>query len=84
MTGTGGSTGGVDPLTTLATGDGLGGSIVSSCDVTDCVYNQDHQCTAGAITVALVDGMAHCATYSPRQEGERGGGLGTMPREQPS
>ncbi len=67
----------IDPLVNLSTGDGLGGSVVSECDVTDCLYNQDHQCVAGAIKVAFVDGMAHCATYSPRQEGETGGGLGT-------
>ncbi len=79
MSGSNDPTGAVDPLVNLNTGDSLGGSVVSSCDVTDCLYNQDHQCVAGAINVAFVDGMAHCATYSPGQEGETGGGLGTRP-----
>jgi hypothetical protein len=44
---------------------GSGQSTVSSCDVTNCTYNQARQCTAGSIMVAFVDGMAHCATYTP-------------------
>jgi hypothetical protein len=42
-------------------------SIVGSCDVTMCTYNQQHQCKAGSIQVAFVEGMAHCATYMPRE-----------------
>lgn len=40
-------------------------SMVSACDVTDCTFNKEQQCHAGTIRVALVDGMAHCATYTP-------------------
>ncbi|GAB4208810.1 MAG: hypothetical protein OHK0022_38880 [Roseiflexaceae bacterium] len=43
-------------------------STVERCGVTMCVYNQAHQCTAGSITVALVDGMAHCATFTERDQ----------------
>lgn len=46
-------------------------SMVESCDVTTCTFNQANQCHAGAIRVAMVDGMAHCATYTPR-----GGAMG--------
>jgi prepilin-type processing-associated H-X9-DG protein len=42
-----------------------GQSMVSACDVTNCTYNRSNQCHAGAINVAFVDGMAHCATYTP-------------------
>ncbi len=44
---------------------GSGTSMVESCDVTNCTYNRSNQCHAGAIKVAFVDGMAHCATYTP-------------------
>ena len=77
MTGSNDPTGAVDPLVNLPTGDGLGGSVVSECNVTNCLHNQEQQCVAGAIKVAFVDGMAHCATYSPREEGITGGGMGT-------
>jgi len=43
----------------------MGQSVVSSCDVTNCTFNQARQCNAGSIQVAFVDGMAHCATYTP-------------------
>lgn len=42
-------------------------SVVASCDVTMCTFNQQHQCRAGSIQVAFVEGMAHCATYTPRE-----------------
>jgi hypothetical protein len=45
--------------------DGSSHSVVSACDVTDCTHNKEHQCHAGSIQVAFVDGMAHCATYHP-------------------
>jgi hypothetical protein len=44
---------------------GSGASTVESCDVTNCTYNRSNQCHAGAIKVSFVDGMAHCATYTP-------------------
>lgn len=43
-------------------------SMVERCDVTTCVHNQAQQCQAGTITVAMVDGMAHCATFTSRDE----------------
>ncbi len=46
-------------------GGAMGQSVVSSCDVTNCTFNQERQCNAGSIQVAFVDGMAHCATYTP-------------------
>lgn len=50
---------------------GAGGenkSIVAACNVTNCVYNRSAECTAGAINVSFVNGMAHCATYSARED----------------
>lgn len=43
-------------------------SMVEHCGVTMCVYNQAHQCSAGRITIAFVDGMAHCATFTERDQ----------------
>lgn len=40
-------------------------SVVSSCDMTDCTFNREQQCYAGAIQIAMVENMAHCATYTP-------------------
>jgi hypothetical protein len=54
-------------------------SVVSACDVTDCTFNRAQQCHAGSIQVALVDGMAHCATYSPRE-----GAMGTSSSATPA
>lgn len=42
-------------------------SVVASCDVTMCTFNQQHQCHAGSVQIAFVEGMAHCATYTPRE-----------------
>jgi hypothetical protein len=50
---------------------GMGQSVVGSCDVTTCTFNKAQQCTAGSIQVSFVEGMAHCATYTPE-----GGALG--------
>lgn len=52
-------------------------SVVASCDVTMCSFNQQHQCRAGSIQVAFVEGMAHCATYTP-SEGAIGIGSSDM------
>jgi hypothetical protein len=41
-------------------------SVVGSCDVTNCTYNDQRHCTASTIQVAFVDNMAHCATYTPQ------------------
>jgi hypothetical protein len=41
-------------------------SVVGSCDVTNCTYNDQRRCTAGTIQIAFVDTMAHCATYTPQ------------------
>lgn len=59
---------------------GTGQSVVSACDVTNCSYNQAHQCTAGSIQVAFVDGMAHCATYAPSGGAVGIGGMGEVER----
>jgi hypothetical protein len=64
--------------TTRAQGD-TPQSVVGSCDVTSCTYNQQHHCHAGSIQVALVDGMAHCATYTPK-EGAMGMGSTEVPQ----
>jgi hypothetical protein len=42
-------------------------STVEMCGVTMCSYNQAQRCTAGAITVDVVEGMAHCVTFTPRE-----------------
>lgn len=46
----------------------MNASTVETCDVTICAYNQDHNCQAGSISVSMVDGMAHCATFTHRDE----------------
>jgi hypothetical protein len=47
-------------------------SLVAACDATDCTYNRDRACTAGAVTIAFVAGKPLCATYSPRPpDGEK-------------
>jgi hypothetical protein len=40
---------------------------VNVCDVTACSFNTQHECHAGAIHIAFVNGMAHCETYTPRE-----------------
>ena len=62
---------------THGTGSGSSPSMVASCDVTMCMFNQQHQCHAGSIQVAFVEGMAHCATYTPR-EGAMGVGSSSI------
>lgn len=47
-----------------------GASTVASCSATDCIHNENEECTAGSIRVAMSeDGRATCRTYeseSPR------------------
>lgn len=38
--------------------------LVSKCDASTCTYNQDKQCTAGAIDVSFMDALAQCYTYT--------------------
>ena len=40
-------------------------SVVSSCTVTDCRFNEEHECHAGQIEVKVGTDGAHCGTYSP-------------------
>ncbi len=48
-------------------------SVVGQCDVTQCRYNEEHQCHAGQIHVSMSNEGAACMTYSPR-EGSMGAG----------
>ena len=41
-------------------------SYVGECSVTVCRFNKMRRCYAGSIEVALVNGMAHCATFDPK------------------
>ena len=40
-------------------------SVVGACSVTDCRFNEDHECHAGSIEVRVGPDGAHCATYQP-------------------
>lgn len=40
-------------------------SVVGACTVTDCKFNENHECHAGQIDVRVGSGGAICATYSP-------------------
>lgn len=40
-------------------------SLVAACNVTDCRFNEHHECHAGQIEVSVGPDGAHCATYSP-------------------
>jgi len=40
-------------------------SAVASCNVTDCRFNEHHECHAGQIDVRVGPDGAHCATYTP-------------------
>lgn len=44
-----------------------GESMVGGCAATTCLYNLSRHCTAGAISVAFVNGLAQCATFTPRE-----------------
>ncbi len=41
-------------------------TIVGECGVTLCRFNVSRQCRAGSVSIAFVNGMAHCATYDPK------------------
>lgn len=41
-------------------------SVVSSCTVTDCKFNEDHECHAGQIEVQVGANGAQCGTYTPQ------------------
>lgn len=40
-------------------------SVVASCTVTDCKFNEGHECHAGSIEVRVSGNGAECGTYSP-------------------
>jgi Domain of Unknown Function (DUF1540) len=40
-------------------------SVVASCNVTDCRFNENHECHAEQIDVRVGPDGAHCATYTP-------------------
>jgi hypothetical protein len=40
---------------------------VASCAATDCAHNEDRNCTADSIQVAVTDGQAVCGTYTPEK-----------------
>ena len=40
-------------------------SVVGSCSVTDCRFNEEHECHAGQIEVRVGPDGAHCGTYQP-------------------
>ena len=46
-------------------------SAVAACSVTDCKYNQDHDCHAGEIRVEVGAQGAVCATYTPERNRPR-------------
>jgi hypothetical protein len=40
-------------------------SVVGACTVTDCKFNEHHECHAGQIEVRVSSSGAECGTYSP-------------------
>lgn len=42
----------------------LGAGAVSQCDVIDCTHNTGQRCVAAEISVAVVDNVAQCVTYT--------------------
>ncbi len=42
-------------------------SVVAACTVTDCKFNESHECHAGQIEVRMGADGAHCATYTPER-----------------
>lgn len=42
-------------------------SAVASCSMTDCTYNESHECHAGEIRVEMGAGGAVCGTYTPEK-----------------
>jgi hypothetical protein len=46
-------------------------SAVAACTVTDCTYNENHECHAGEIRVEVGGQGAVCATYTPERNKPR-------------
>ena len=40
-------------------------SVVGACTVTDCKFNENHECHAGSIEVRVSGNGAECGTYTP-------------------
>lgn len=40
---------------------------VASCAATDCAHNEDRNCMADTIQVAMADGKAVCGSYTPEK-----------------
>lgn len=51
--------------TASPTDNTFGQSVVESCGVTICSFNHVGHCHAGAVQIALYEGMPHCATFAP-------------------
>lgn len=43
----------------------FGQSVVESCGIATCSFNHIGHCHAGAVRIALYEGLPHCATYTP-------------------
>ncbi len=41
---------------------------VSQCEAVNCTYNQEQQCTAGAIRITFASQLALCDTYTEEPE----------------
>jgi hypothetical protein len=42
-------------------------SVVGACTVTDCKFNENHECHAGEIRVEIGAQGAVCSTYTPEK-----------------
>jgi hypothetical protein len=42
-------------------------SVVGACTVTDCKFNENHECHAGSIEVRVSSNGAECGTYTPER-----------------
>ena len=42
-------------------------SVVGACTVTDCKFNENHECHAGSIEVRVSASGAECGTYTPER-----------------
>lgn len=42
--------------------------LVSQCDATNCTFNSEQQCTAGAVDVTFDDELPKCYTYTKEPE----------------
>ncbi|HWK90127.1 MAG TPA: DUF1540 domain-containing protein [Longimicrobium sp.] len=43
-------------------------SVVGACTVTDCKFNENHECHAGSIEVRVGPTGAECGTYTPQAD----------------